>query len=227
MKTKLSYSNAMPNNIIVLSNGALGVREELEEKFDSLEIAVATTTHGTVRIRNNTEETITVEHRGRGGLWVEENSSGNDWHKSFGPPFGALQTIPPASMSSLLVDKLAANSTINSLTALGGFRNGEVLESPQNRQIFSDVIREISEVFDADEARLTKFVTKVIDDTQNNKSSMLADVERGLRTEVDYFNGYVVRRGKQLGIDVTANENLTARVKELEKNGNSNVEPFE
>jgi len=47
------------------------------------------------------------------------------------------------------------------------------------------------------------------------KSSMLQSLERGRRPEIDFFNGYVVERARELGVPVPVNEALTAMVREI------------
>ena len=53
--------------------------------------------------------------------------------------------------------------------------------------------------------------------TAMNRSSMLQDVERGRRTEIDALNGAVVRLAKGLDVNVPMNEALTAAVRALER----------
>jgi 2-dehydropantoate 2-reductase len=48
------------------------------------------------------------------------------------------------------------------------------------------------------------------------KPSMWQDIEKGRKTEVDFVNGYVVRKGKEVGLKTPANEMVTRVVKEIE-----------
>jgi len=48
-------------------------------------------------------------------------------------------------------------------------------------------------------------------------SSTAQDIARGRRTEIDSLNGYLVRRGAELGVAVPANQTLHALVKLLEE----------
>jgi len=52
--------------------------------------------------------------------------------------------------------------------------------------------------------------------TANNKSSMLQDIERRKKTEIDYINGAIVKLGKKLKIKTPVNKTLTALVKAIE-----------
>lgn len=56
-----------------------------------------------------------------------------------------------------------------------------------------------------DPGRLETLVVRVASKTKDNVSSMLADVRAGRRTEVEYMNGWVVKRGEELGVRCTMN----------------------
>ena len=49
------------------------------------------------------------------------------------------------------------------------------------------------------------------------KSSSLQSLERGRKTEVDNYNGYIARKGKELGVDTTVNEQLSKMLAEIEQ----------
>jgi 2-dehydropantoate 2-reductase len=49
------------------------------------------------------------------------------------------------------------------------------------------------------------------------KSSGLQSLERGRRTEVDNYNGYLVEKGRELGVATPVNEQLTLMVREIEQ----------
>ena len=49
------------------------------------------------------------------------------------------------------------------------------------------------------------------------KPSMWQDIEKGRKTEVDFVNGYVVRKGRDVGIKTPANEMVTSIIKEIEE----------
>lgn len=50
----------------------------------------------------------------------------------------------------------------------------------------------------------------------NMRSSMLQDMERGRRTEIDYLNGYIVKKGLEAGVPTPINEAIVSGVKEVE-----------
>lgn len=47
------------------------------------------------------------------------------------------------------------------------------------------------------------------------KPSMWQDIEKGRKTEVDFVNGYVVRKGKEVGKATPANELVTRIVHQI------------
>jgi 2-dehydropantoate 2-reductase len=71
---------------------------------------------------------------------------------------------------------------------------------------------------------LREFVMQVIQDTKDNKSSMYQDITKGQKTEIHHLNGYIVRKGRELGLECPANEYLCDRIRELEAS-NSQRQP--
>ncbi|KAL2072415.1 hypothetical protein VTL71DRAFT_11758 [Oculimacula yallundae] len=63
-------------------------------------------------------------------------------------------------------------------------------------------------------ARLEALVVDVARKTAANTSSMLQDVQAGRATEIDYINGYFVRRAKEMGISCEWHERLAGMVRE-------------
>jgi hypothetical protein len=58
---------------------------------------------------------------------------------------------------------------------------------------------------------------QVAEATADNVSSMLADIRRGVRTEVDCINGAVAQAGQSFGITSPVNSTITALVHLLEQ----------
>jgi len=64
-----------------------------------------------------------------------------------------------------------------------------------------------------DTVRLERMVVSLAKATARNTSSMLQDVRVGRQTEIDYINGYIVRRGEELGIQCVMNYMLLHMIK--------------
>lgn len=118
--------------------------------------------------------------------------------------------------------KLAANVSINPLTALTGFRNGELLDDPELLALADAAITETVAVMRATgmetpERDLMQFAREVMRDTGPAHSSMLQDIQNGKRTEIEAINGAVARLGHELGVSTPVNRWLTALVRNREK----------
>ena len=107
--------------------------------------------------------------------------------------------------------KAIANAAINPLTALWRVPNGEPLATPDRREILAAITLEAAAVARASGVRLpfadpVAHVESICRATAANRSSMLQDVERGRRTEIDSINGVIVTEGRRLGVPVPVNE---------------------
>lgn len=127
--------------------------------------------------------------------------------------------LTPIELLQQQLEKLAVNSVLNPMTALLDHRNGSLLYnfalSRAQRILLAEislVIRSLPELqgipnvphrFSA--SRLETLVIGVAGKTARNISSTLADVRNGQQTELEYINGYIVKRGEELGIKCVVN----------------------
>ncbi|KAF8464087.1 hypothetical protein BDZ91DRAFT_776843 [Kalaharituber pfeilii] len=88
------------------------------------------------------------------------------------------------------------NAIINPLTA--------ILNCPNARDLW----------FSAE--NLYKAVVRVARVTAGNSSSILQDIRKGIETEVDYINGYVVKKGLEFGVPCGMNHLVQTMVKSKE-----------
>jgi 2-dehydropantoate 2-reductase len=131
-----------------------------------------------------------------------------------------FETSLETDVDRMIWRKLVVNCAINPLSALMGCTNGGLLESPEPRATMLRAAREAGAVAEALGIDLgadpEELVLAVAERTAANRSSMLQDVERGARTEIDSLNGALVREARRLGVPVPVNESLWKRVLELE-----------
>ncbi len=122
--------------------------------------------------------------------------------------------------------KLLCNCALNAISALGQARYGQIAENSDARQLMQTVVEEVLAV-----ARAAKVILPDIADTKAGMaaameiatqmsgalSSTAQDLNRGRLTEIDSLNGYVSRRGAELGVNVPINHALFTLVKLAEQ----------
>ncbi len=118
--------------------------------------------------------------------------------------------------------KLIVNAAINPLTAITGLKNGKILEIPELMETVKGVVEEVERTARANDIRLPNCdmlakTVGVIKNTADNKSSMLQDIERGRRTEIDSINGAVAHYAEIAGVKVPLNKSVTALIKAIEE----------
>ena len=124
-----------------------------------------------------------------------------------------------ADLEPELWRKLAVNCAINPLSALRRVSNGALLEDPETLALMTAAAQEVEEVARARGVDLhgaAQTAREVAARTAGNRSSMLQDLDRGGRTEIDALCGAVVREGRRLGLPTPVNERLWREVEALE-----------
>jgi 2-dehydropantoate 2-reductase len=124
--------------------------------------------------------------------------------------------------------KILYNSTLNPLSAILEVTYGELGKSSYARWVIRKICEEIFEVTKAHgielfwgepEEYLDVLFNKEIPKTSAHHSSMLQDIKRGKRTEIDALNGAIVELAKKVSVETPVNEALTNLVKFKEKIG--------
>jgi 2-dehydropantoate 2-reductase len=111
-------------------------------------------------------------------------------------------------MPRRLWEKLAVNAGINAPTALARVRNGSLLDGGVDA-VMRNAAREVAAAareagVDLSDDRAVDAVASVASATADNRSSMLQDVEKGRRTEVDSINGVVAGEAAPVNTTLTA-----------------------
>jgi 2-dehydropantoate 2-reductase len=141
-----------------------------------------------------------------------------------------------------LYSKLIVNSCINSLGVIGGVKLGQLLADKRVRNIFIELMREAMAVAAAMKimvepgggGKLNYYTFLKGDGALSNlkrhltirligfkyrkiKSSSLQSIERGRRTEIDFLNGYICDRGRDLRVSTPVSDAVRAMVLEIEE----------
>lgn len=142
------------------------------------------------------------------------------------PVLGAASFSPP-DLLQMQLEKLAVNCIVNPLTVLLDARNGAILYNYALTRTMRLLLSEISLVIRSlpelqyipnvssrfDPGRLETQVVAIAERTKDNVSSMLADARAGRITEIEYINGWIVKRGEELGIRCLTNYMVMQMVK--------------
>lgn len=120
----------------------------------------------------------------------------------------------------LVWDKLITNVGLNAITAITGILNGQALDIPEARELSRKAVQEAVAVAEQKGIRLCddplKHVEEILHMTGGNRSSMLQDVMRHKRTEIDFINLAIVREAVALEMQALVNEVLGKLVRVLE-----------
>jgi 2-dehydropantoate 2-reductase len=112
--------------------------------------------------------------------------------------------------------KLMINSVINPLTAIYEIKNGTLLNPKWKPYMYSilneaiQVTKKMGMTFCRQE--IMEQVYEVCLQTAANESSMLQDLKRGLKTEIDYINGAIVNWGRKNTVDTPVNQRLVEKI---------------
>jgi 2-dehydropantoate 2-reductase len=136
-----------------------------------------------------------------------------------------LQTVAVADIHRWVWRKLAVNAAINPLTALAGVPNAVISSDPGLRAAAATLAAEVVAVANAinvpiDTNEVLGAVDEVARATGRNRSSMLVDLEAGIRTEIDAINGAIVSEAKRLRMRAPANQLMTALIRARERRSN-------
>jgi len=132
-----------------------------------------------------------------------------------------IDTEASSNIHDQIWGKLLVNVGINALTALTGFKNGQLLDYPESVRLMERLVMEASEVarrkgIHFEQAPVEK-VRMTIEATRENRSSMGQDFDHRRKTEIDAINGAVVNEAQSLGVSVPFNQAVTDLVKAIEK----------
>jgi 2-dehydropantoate 2-reductase len=136
-----------------------------------------------------------------------------------------LETRISRDIKGLLWSKLIINVGINALTAITRLNNGRLVEFEGTRKILREAVTEAVRVAKRKKIKLIyddplAKVEAVCEATAANVSSMLQDVLKKKRTEIDFINGVILRQAQELGIAAPINSILVDLVKTIEASYN-------
>lgn len=162
-----------------------------------------------------------VKHVGRGDLVVGPE---NERTKKIAAVFSRA-SVPcriSENIEGELWTKLIWNCALNAVSALGRAKYGSIASSPDAWKVVETAVYEVLAVARAagihppgleDPKAALAGALKIATQMAEALSSTGQDLNRGKRTEIDSLNGYISRRGAELGVPTPVNHALFALVK--------------
>jgi 2-dehydropantoate 2-reductase len=133
-----------------------------------------------------------------------------------------LETIISTNIVGIMWDKLLINVATGALSSITRLPYGELYKVKEVMDCALEAVSEAIAVAKAMGVKLTitdpkKIWLKAAENLPREfKASMLQDIEKGSRTEIDSINGSVVRLGEKHGIPTPVNRVLVASIKGIE-----------
>ncbi len=116
-------------------------------------------------------------------------------------------------------EKMCWNCVFNPLTVILTDRVAKALDHPEMLSVIRQIVGEVAAVSAGCKVPLAPDIAEQVvrwtQELRDIHTSMYDDWKAGRRTEIDYLNGYVARRGRELGIPTPLNEALTAMIKTI------------
>lgn len=156
-----------------------------------------------------------VKHKGRGDLIIGSSPASDDIARQFS------DAAIPTTISNNVIDelwvKLITNCVYNALSAVAQLPYGPLFKVEGVSDVAEDVIGECIAVAGAlgisIPGNISDTVLALASTMPEQYSSTAQDLARGKPTEIDYLNGYIVRKGAELGISTPVNLALQVMVK--------------
>ncbi|WP_319508255.1 ketopantoate reductase family protein [uncultured Methanolobus sp.] len=135
-----------------------------------------------------------------------------------------IQVTGTENIMSSVWSKVLYNSALNPLGAVMGVPYGKL----ENKHAWNIIVNVVKEAFMVAEAEGVVLPWKSADEylnylhdfqlpnTAEHHSSMLQDISSGRKTEIDFLNGAIVIRAKELGIDTPYNTFISEQIRFME-----------
>lgn len=153
-----------------------------------------------------------------------------------------LESVAPVEITDNILGylwiKLAINSVIAPMGVITGKLLGDIVKERKTIPLMAALADEFYRVISSlrikpaslegidynfmgiddidDFKRVASIIMIAASKHEKLKSTMLQDVEKGRRTEIDYFNGYIEKKAEEVGIPTPVNQAVIKIVKEIE-----------
>ena len=198
--------------IIICQNGLKMLDYNPENSNDVLAIV---TSVGAVSLKlgitefMGTGNTVIGNLNGTGhGTWNLENLFSKEY----------FEIIPVTNIVQHIWLKATINSAINPIASFHNLRNGKLSKEKYWKSV-EELLKESVMIAKANNIEFPESpleATKmIIDKTPNNLCSMLQDLKKGQKTEIDEINGIIVKTGRKYNLVTPMNDEYLQKVKSI------------
>ncbi len=160
-----------------------------------------------------------VRHHGGGDLVIGASPASQALAQMLNT--AKIHTTIADDIEAVLWTKLITNCAFNALSAVAGIAYGPMMQVEGARDVIASAVREAADVARGCGVNiphdLAAQILKIPAAMPNQTSSTAQDLSRGKPSEIDFLNGYVVRKGAELGIATPTNQVLQMMVKLAER----------
>ncbi len=208
---------SLPATLVSLQNGVDNADKIRDAGIDALSAVVY--------VAASVPEPARVKHVGRGDLVVGPRNVRAERLAALFERAGVPCRVSD-NIDGELWTKLIWNCALNAISALGHAKYGQIAASEDARKVVENVVDEVLAVAGAARIHLPSVedlkaglagALKIATQMSGAISSTGQDLARGKRTEIDSLNGYIARRGAELGVQTPVNHALYTLVKLAEE----------
>lgn len=153
-----------------------------------------------------------------GGTEISDNLLGTKWSKLLiNASFSGLSAASNATFGQIADDKIGIESALNIINEglQAGKADGVVFAKMSSLDLNSFAINSQN-----DEKKQLLFLNKIMQNSKNLKASMLQDLEKGRKTEINDINGVIAETGKKHDIPTPFNDLVIEIVTKAQNTGN-------
>lgn len=219
---EIADSIVKKNGVIITLQNGIGNFEIISKTAGKTRAAAGVTSHGAYMIKPGH-----VRHAGAGETFIAYNKENPEVIKKITAVFNeaGIKTSAKENLDSIIWGKLVINAGINALAAILRVKNGVLGNSAECEEIMKNAALEAANVASALNIQLPfddplKEIKKVCFNTSDNLSSMLQDILKGKKTEIDSINSAIAKKADELGISAPYNKVLSNIIKAIEESNN-------
>jgi 2-dehydropantoate 2-reductase len=137
-----------------------------------------------------------------------------------------IKAAVPCTISSdirnELWGKFLVNCCYNAISAIGQIQYGKMAQVEPIKSLIEELAKEVILIANKEGIEITQDQARqandqIVQTMATQRSSTAQDIARKKATEIDYLNGFIVRKGKEHGIATPANQSVFALIKMIEQ----------